>query len=80
MGGKNTLGGCEKPGKFETKIIIPKGVSSDGAALDVLFTDDEAMVDYTTPAIPKDIPEVLRLKELEQNYKNIVDGRATLKS
>lgn len=38
------------------------------------------MVDYTTPAIPKDIPEVLRPKELEQNYKNIVDGRATLKA
>lgn len=55
-------------------------MSPDRAALDVLFADDEAMVDYTTPAIPKDIPEVLRPKELEQNYKNIVDGRATLKA
>jgi hypothetical protein len=73
------LDGCEKQGNFETKIIIPKGVSFDGATLEVLFVDDEAMVSYGTPAIPKDIPEVVRLKELEEANKNIADGRDSLK-
>jgi hypothetical protein len=45
----------------------------------MLFVDDEAMVSYATPAIPKDISEVVRLKALEEANKNILDDRDSLK-
>jgi len=73
------LDGCAKQGAFETRINVPKGESFDGATVNVLFTDNEAMADYGVPAIPVDIPEVVKLRSLEQGKKEIADARESLK-